>query len=232
MPIRTAVNNPVIVSNDTNLTSFGLSSAHQLTTEEKKRLKNRRKKMNRKIRKRNEEPQVINLDSPLSEEDKSNLEESDEESEPKQRKMTKIESEFSKSLDFGKLHPNNIGANRAVFAAPKGAALELFEFNIFKEYDALKRLVGVDEARGKIKDAYKIARMKIFEYILNCVKDDPIEGDYYNEENIQLLKDAGKMLYDSKGMKGMYDEMLWSFIPDRYRRPIDMAWDGIGEWQG
>lgn len=187
---------------------------HQLTIEEKKRLKNKRKKMNRKIRKRyegsrvREESRVIDLDSFPPEDDNHN------------QTMTNTEFEFSNKIDFSKLNPN-MGMNRA--------ALELFEFNIFEEYDALKQFV---KANGT-KDMYKIARMKIFEYILNCVKSDPMDGETEScEKNIQLLKDAGKMLYESEGMDGMYDDLLWSFIPDRYHRSIDMAWDGIGLWQG
>jgi hypothetical protein len=203
------MNNSIInaIVNTINPNQISCESSHQLSLDEKKRLKNKRKKMNRKIRKKNEKSDVVDLDA----------------SDSIHGTMTNTEVDFSNSINLSKLN-SNMGANRAV--------LELFEFNIFEEYDALKRLVR-EEENNDIKDMYKIARMKIFEYIFNCVKDDPIEGHgKYCEANIQLLKDAGKMLYDSEGMQGMFDDLFWSFIPDRYRRTIDMAWDGIGEWQG
>ena len=30
--------------------------------------------------------------------------------------------------------------------------------------------------------------------MLNCIIADPIDGDYHNKENIELLKEAGRLL--------------------------------------
>ena len=45
-----------------------------------------------------------------------------------------------------------------------------------------------------------------------------------------MLKDAGRLLYEFDGMKGMHDNLVWAFVPTRYRRNIDCVWGGIGEW--
>ncbi len=52
------------------------------------------------------------------------------------------------------------------------------------------------------------------------------------EDNLTHIKKAGEMLYESEGMSGLNDYLLWSFIPKDLHRYIDIAWDGIGEWQG
>lgn len=44
------------------------------------------------------------------------------------------------------------------------------------------------------------------------------------------IREAGEILYETEGMRGMHDELLWSFIPKTYQREIDLIWDGIGEW--
>jgi len=28
----------------------------------------------------------------------------------------------------------------------------------------------------------------------------------------------------------MHDNLVWAFVPTRYRRNIDCVWGGIGEW--
>jgi len=195
-----------------------VNETKSMTAEEKKRLKNRRKKANRKIKKKT----VVTSTNTIESLDDSFSEESQnyDNSFLMNRSMTETESDFVKSFNCSNFDTSNLGKYRAV--------LELFEYNIFEEYDALKRLVKCAEELGK-KDMYKIARMKIFEYILNCVKGDPINGDVYSAENEQLLKDARKILYDTDGMDGMHDRLLWSFVPKRYHREINMSWDGIGK---
>lgn len=82
---------------------------------------------------------------------------------------------------------------------------------------------------GKL-DKYKLGRFKLLEYIIHYIKNDPERGDYYSKENKERLIEAGKLLYEYDDMDGMHDGLVWSFIPKRYQREIDMAWDGIGEW--
>lgn len=99
---------------------------------------------------------------------------------------------------------------------------ELHEFNILKEYDRLK----------KNKDSlglYDKAIYNICECIIDCVNHDKQNGDYSSPENNEKLKEAGKMLYDYYGTSAMHDA-LYLWVPKRYRREIDILWDGIGSW--
>jgi hypothetical protein len=48
---------------------------------------------------------------------------------------------------------------------------------------------------------------------------------------VKELKEAGRLLYEYGGMEGMHDDLVWSFIPKRYKRYIDMGRNRIGEWK-
>ncbi|NET47008.1 hypothetical protein [Okeania sp. SIO2B3] len=50
------------------------------------------------------------------------------------------------------------------------------------------------------------------------------------EDNIKI-KEAGKILYENEGMEGMYDNLLWSFVPKSWHRYVDILWNGIGQWR-
>ncbi len=80
-------------------------------------------------------------------------------------------------------------------------------------------------------DLYKIGRKGMLEYIITCVENDPVDGDYYTREHKQVMVKSGETLYKSGGMNDMRDNLVWSFIPKRYRREIDIFWNGIGEWK-
>lgn len=56
-------------------------------------------------------------------------------------------------------------------------------------------------------------------------------GNYYDEKNIKLIRDAGNLLYEYDEMNGLRDVLVWSFVPKRYAREIDMLWNRIGEWR-
>ncbi len=102
------------------------------------------------------------------------------------------------------------------------ASQELKHFNIIPEYNALRKKNN--------KNSFDIGRMKILEYIINCVKNDPINGDYCNKDNGKLIIDAGNELNKDGGERSMRDLLVWSFIPKRYHREIDNYWNGIGNW--
>jgi len=73
--------------------------------------------------------------------------------------------------------------------------------------------------------------MKMLKFVIDSVKNDPDNGDFYDDDSDKLLKEAGQLLYDFDGMNGMHDRLAWSFIPNRYHRTIDYAWNGIGKWK-
>ncbi len=99
------------------------------------------------------------------------------------------------------------------------ASQELKHFNIISEYHALRQIED--------KTSFDLARMNILKYIITCVKNDPINGDYYNKENGKLIIEAGQLLNKTNDMR---DLLVWSFIPKRYHREIENYWNGIGEW--
>lgn len=108
---------------------------------------------------------------------------------------------------------------------------ECERFRIKEEYEGIKAIMEDKDYVGfKGNRMYKRARMLILEYILECVKHDKERGDYYDEENMRKLREAGELLNKEGGMKSMRDGLVWSFIPSRYHREIDICWDGIGEW--
>ena len=110
------------------------------------------------------------------------------------------------------------------------AIQELFEFDIFNELNGLIFYIKCAEDRGPKgeDDLYKIGRKGILEYIITCVENDPINGDYFTPENKQLMIKSGQSLYKSGGIDDMKDNLVWSFIPKRYGREIDQFWNGIG----
>ena len=103
---------------------------------------------------------------------------------------------------------------------------ELDGYNIKREYEAIKRY---HDKNKSFQNKTQEARYKLLKYIITCTAHDPINGDYYDKENIKLIKEAGKLLYESTA--GMNDPLFWSFVPRRYKREIDMFWDGIGDWK-
>ena len=105
---------------------------------------------------------------------------------------------------------------------------ELIEYNIIKEYKGIYEFCNL--RGGELYDKYEEVRYKILKWILTCATYDPENGDYSNDKNDELVKDAGKLLYEYDKMEGMRDDLVWMFIPERYRRNIDYLWNGIGEW--
>ena len=92
----------------------------------------------------------------------------------------------------------------------------------------MKKQIGYAEDRGET-DYYKIGRKGILEYTVTCVENEPVNGDYFTQENKQLVVKSGELLNKSDGMR---DDLVWSFIPKRYKGEIDRFWDGLGDWQG
>jgi hypothetical protein len=104
---------------------------------------------------------------------------------------------------------------------PLTAKKELKQYNIVEEYEAI--------ARKESKSAYDNAMLNIFQYIMTSAKHDPVNGDYWNEANNELMKQAGELL-NKDGGKGLMHDTLLAWIPPRYRRSVDSLWDGIGGW--
>lgn len=111
----------------------------------------------------------------------------------------------------------------------RSALIEACEYNIFREYGILDKINTYDTYSGKKDKLFKKARYNIFKYIIEMLKHDPINGDYPDVEN-NLIKEAGQMLNQEGGFNSMKDNLIWSFIPDRYHSDINLLWNGIGQW--
>ena len=113
---------------------------------------------------------------------------------------------------------------------PKAAKDELIQFNTVLEMDRLSVLFELDSE-------YKLHRKSEYDmlkYIAVCVEHDPLRGDYYDESNRQLVVDAGRMLNEAGGldlMREYANDWIVAFIPNRYRREIDLYWDDICGWR-
>jgi|SRR5579872_5656848 len=135
--------------------------------------------------------------------------------------------EFNMSFDeFKKMCEKNEAKKRYI---DRAAAREAIDFNIFSEYNTLKKILEICPRDGHYD--YRLGRFKTLSYMIKCIKEDPEDANWYNEENINDLKEAGQLLFKYDGTRGMHDDLVWSFIPKRYHREIDIAWDGIGNWQ-
>ena len=105
------------------------------------------------------------------------------------------------------------------------ALIEACEYNVFSEYGALDRFDTYNEF-GKCKNMlYDKARYCILKYIIECVRNDPINGDYYEKSNSNLMKEAGELLNKTGDYDAMGDGLFWSFVPKRYHREIEVCWE-------
>lgn len=109
---------------------------------------------------------------------------------------------------------------------------ECKRINVFSEYNALK---------DKTLNEFDTARFLILRATVKMVEYDPINGDmkpnmteedkiYWTDIEKDFV-DGGKLLYKFDKMEGMHDGLVWSFLPQRFHRNIDVYWNGIGEWK-
>ncbi|MDJ0719028.1 MAG: hypothetical protein QNJ54_33190 [Prochloraceae cyanobacterium] len=71
---------------------------------------------------------------------------------------------------------------------------------------------------------FEKARLLLYESLL------PLENNQPAQVNLTLVKEAGQIIYEAKGMKGMKDKLLWNFIPKSCYQLIHKTWNGIGKW--
>lgn len=76
-------------------------------------------------------------------------------------------------------------------------------------------------------DNFQKARTLLFETISKIM----LYGDDYPQDIIEDVKNAGTALYESDGMSGMRDPLVWMFIPRGLHSEIECYWDGIGDWK-
>ena len=104
------------------------------------------------------------------------------------------------------------------------ALKELISTNFCDEFEALVRL------RDDQEGTFDWARLQIFKAALLLLADTPQlssdDANYITEE----IRKAGKAMYSVDGMRGLEDQLVWSFLPRCWHRAIDEAFNGIGTW--
>ena len=117
----------------------------------------------------------------------------------------------------------------------KTAKEELTEFHIMEELERLSEVLkplGDDIPEHLLLEK---AQYNILKYVATCAVRDPERGDYFHKDNRKLIVDAGCMLNEVGGideMRSFFECWIGALVPRRYRREIDMFWDGIGGWRG
>lgn len=86
--------------------------------------------------------------------------------------------------------------------------IEALHYNIYSEYQAMTTYIKL---RGFTSN-YENGRYKVLEFIINCIIADPLNGDYADKSNSDLLKEAGRLLSTEQAMD---DDLVWDFIPKR-----------------
>ncbi len=110
------------------------------------------------------------------------------------------------------------------------ALSEAIRINLLAEYKALDRLFKNDSD-------YQMGRFLIYQAIIDMIKFDNENGDMKEDmtpaddiiwNNIyQKIREGGMLLSKTNEMNS---PLVWIFIPDRFRRLIDINFDGIGGW--
>jgi hypothetical protein len=101
---------------------------------------------------------------------------------------------------------------------------EAMEYNIYTEYMAMTKNFKKGISNGTFEQGF----YKVLEFMINCIIADPINGNYYEQQNSDLLKEGGRLLNITGDME---DDLVWYFVPNKFKRDIDVSWDGIGGWQ-
>ena len=108
------------------------------------------------------------------------------------------------------------------------AVKEANKMNLFKEYRALKKY--------KKHSDFQLGRYLVFEGVIDMLRFDPENGDMkeiMSEQDIEYwdtvygkIIEGGKFL--SMSEQGLFDPLLWLFIPQRFHREIEIKWSFAG----
>ena len=108
---------------------------------------------------------------------------------------------------------------------------EAINCNLFSEYEGLKKYLHSDFQNGRYLVLKAVVAMIVYDPILGDFGEEmtPEDNEYWKKIDQDIIE-GGKLLYKAYGMDGMRDPLVWSFIPKRFHRTIDILFDGIGEW--
>ena len=133
------------------------------------------------------------------------------------------EEQYEEDLNRGNRH--YINSHKALREVILKSILE--EFLICKNIIKNNQLIG----RNKIDKCMILSRYNSYQYIIECVKEDPYRGDIlvseYNKKNMKL---AGEFLSKIGGSSLMH-KFMHQNIPKIFHREIDYIWNNIGDWK-
>ncbi len=112
---------------------------------------------------------------------------------------------------------------------------EAIQYNVYQNFDISKNKKLLNNYPLSKLHSYPITSFdginKLCDYIITCVTNDEINGDYYEDTNNIKIVEAGHILYSAGGNHLML-HVLMNIVPKRYRREMDVKWDKIGDWRG
>ncbi|MEM6751478.1 MAG: hypothetical protein AAF630_00625 [Cyanobacteria bacterium P01_C01_bin.38] len=104
------------------------------------------------------------------------------------------------------------------------ALKDLASTHFLEEFEALNRIHSDNEG------TFDWARLQIFKAAVLLLADTSEltseSASYITEE----IHKAGLIMHEVDGMRGLEDRLVWYFLPKRWHRTIDEAFNGIGTW--
>lgn len=99
----------------------------------------------------------------------------------------------------------------------------LSEVNFFSELYGLYRINPCPKS-----DSFNSARLVMFTALCTLLVGDSSSESAAKANS--LIKEAGRLIYEAVGSKGLRDNLIWLFIPKQYQRIVDLCFNGIGGW--
>ena len=103
---------------------------------------------------------------------------------------------------------------------------ELYQ-QMLRELKGLTLIQQMAKEKGRDLSDFDKARLILFSALSQCWDD---RYKILDPEIENQIKQAGRMLYDFDGMRGMHDELVWAFLPKSLGGEVEIIWNGIGDW--
>ena len=127
--------------------------------------------------------------------------------------------------------------DRRILDNPKNVAYrEAHKWNIFMENKAIEYLMSI----GANASTFQTARHLLLSAVASMAIAFPAWGRAPKNatpeqkaiaDKFELdVREAGRILCETEGDRGMRDRLVWSFMPRRFAARVNGAWDGIGGW--
>lgn len=93
---------------------------------------------------------------------------------------------------------------------------EAKEYGIYDEFMIMTKNIK----ENGFENNYEQGKYKVLEFMINCIIANPINGHYFDEKNRELIIDSKKLL-------NVKDNLIWNFIPNTFKKTIDVLWNDI-----